>query len=83
VPSRHLLPASLLDIGGLGKRASEPVPRRRRKEIQRRPHAYKSDQFRIYKQVFVNRYDAYDLRGTLIDTQLFMDVMATFPTGPL
>ncbi len=83
MPSCHLLPASLLDIGRLSKGAAEPVPRRRRKEIQRRPHAYKSDHFRIYKQVFVNRHRAYDLGGRLIDTQLYMDVMATFPTGPL
>src|SRR5712691_1683932 len=77
VPGRHLLPAPLLDIGRLGKGAAEPVPRRRRKEIQRSPHAYNSDHFRIYKQVFVNRSAAYDLERTLIDTQLFMDVMAT------
>jgi flavin reductase (DIM6/NTAB) family NADH-FMN oxidoreductase RutF len=31
--------------------------------------------------VFVNRNQAYDLGGTLIDTQLYRDVMATFPTG--
>lgn len=31
--------------------------------------------------MFVNRRAAYDLRGRLIDPQLFREVMATFPSG--
>jgi len=31
--------------------------------------------------VFVNSSDAYDLGSALIDQQLYMDVMSTFPTG--
>ena len=31
--------------------------------------------------MFVNRPAAYDLTGTLIDPKLYLDVMATFPSG--
>src|SRR5262245_24468557 len=33
------------------------------------------------KQVFVNSPSAYDLGGKLIESQLFRDVMSTFPSG--
>ena len=53
-PGGHLLPAALLDVGRPGEGGAEPVPSRRREEVERRPHAIKSDHFRNYKQVFVN-----------------------------
>ena len=80
-PAGHLLPAPLLDVRGLGESGAKPVPSRRRKEVKRRPHADKFDGFWIYKQVFVNSLAAYDLGGRLIDPQLYLDVMANFPSG--
>ena len=46
-------------------------------ENQRRPHAHKSDQFQTCKQVFVNSSAAYDLKVSLIDPKLYLDVTAS------